>query len=160
MSNQEQNKWDVKEKIECDSDEESSSSSSSSEESGSDEEEEKTGEMNSCKSDDSSDNRASIHLSSETNGVNVPSYKSSFQREWRHSSDTLPEFGGPPFKALDVDMDVSGTGNVSPSFGVYHEMNPVVDFPDTDSTALIKELCAEVFSIEVPENPDLVSDDD
>ena len=72
----------------------------------------------------------------------------------------------------NADTDVPNIGNISPAFeskvglssynnlGIYQEMDPVVDFPDTDSTALIKELCAEVFSIEVPGNPDFVSDED
>lgn len=175
-------------------DEDSPSCSSSAEESGSEqrdengeeEEEDEEGEEenddseaneNASSSGDSSDDDSS-ESSSETNGGPTlqPVYGSHFQSGQRESAEPLTGLVG-SFKVTDPDMGLAPSfGNLSPSFDskgslagdnnlvVDQDMNPVVDFPDTDSTALIKELSAEVFSIEAPETSGLdqqrLSDDD
>lgn len=66
--------------------------------------------------------------------------------------DTLASFGDP---AIGMDATFSGLSpnfdckdnSASDNLSVDQDLNPVVDFPDTDSTALIKELSEEVFSI-------------
>ena len=144
----------------------SSSSSSSSEDSESDMEDEKDGKPAAFNNNQSSAIQKSSQVYSEANGTSMPLYSSN----WHEAHQSISELVG-SFKVMDADMGVSSIGNLSPSFeskagltndnlGVDEDMNPVVDFPDTDSTALIKELCAEVFSIEVPGHSDLVSDED
>lgn len=52
----------------------------------------------------------------------------------------------PAFSRLSPSFECKDN-NPSDNLSVDQDMNPVVDFPDTDSTALIKELSEEVFSI-------------
>ena len=60
---------------------------------------------------------------------------------------TDPEIGmDPAFSRLSPSFECKES-NTSDNLAVDQDMNPVVDFPDTDSTALIKELSEEVFSI-------------
>ena len=52
----------------------------------------------------------------------------------------------PNFSRLSPSFECK-EANPSDNLTVDQDMNPVEDFPDTDSTALIKELSEEVFSI-------------
>lgn len=58
-----------------------------------------------------------------------------------------PDIGmDPAFSRMSPSFECKDN-NTSDNLSVDQDMNPVVDFPDTDSTALIKELSEEVFSI-------------
>lgn len=66
--------------------------------------------------------------------------------------ETLASFGDPAigmdvaFSRLSPNFDCKDN-SASDNLSVDQDLNPVEDFPDTDSTALIKELSEEVFSI-------------
>ena len=125
--------------------------------------EEESGTNDNASSSGESSEDESSESSCETNGADaLPVYGARFQSEQRAAPEPLTGLVG-SFKVTDPDMGLAPSfGNLSPSFDskgsvagdnnlvVDEDMNPVVDFPDTDSTALIKELSAEVFSIEAP----------
>ena len=158
-----------------DGDEDGDDDGEEEEEKANEEENEDGPRTNASSSSESSDTDSSAS-SSETIGPALPVFSSDFPSGQHEAAEPLTGLVG-SFKVTDPDMGLAPSfGNLSPGFDskgslaedhnlvVDQDINPVVDFPDTDSTALIKELSAEVFSIEAPENstldPQQLSDDE
>ena len=137
------------------SDSEDSSSSSSSSASSSSEDSDNGEPMDHTEGNPSRENEdtrkcsedGSSESSSEINNSPAGVYSGfGSQLDNRNPLETLADMDS-AFPRLSPTSFECKESNRSDSMAVDQDMNPVVDFPDTDSTALIKELSEEVFSI-------------
>lgn len=153
--NDEEPKEDASDDSEDNSDSEDSSSSSSSSSSCSSEDSD-NGEVMDDNEENAADDvrKGSEGGTSESSSEMANSPARVYGGFQSHSikRETLASFGDP---AIGMDAAFSGLSpnfdckdnSASDNLSVDQDLNPVEDFPDTDSTALIKELSEEVFSI-------------